>query len=91
MKYQVDALDFSQEMLNLAKEKSLYRNYFCDSIRPKEKTEIDDGKIKSLNIMYILQSGGYNAHAIKGTNCLQKDIGGRPCLMQLSTWFQVSD
>ena len=43
--YQVDAFDFSQEMLNRAKDKSLYRNYLCDSIQLNEKTQINDGKM----------------------------------------------
>ena len=28
---------------------------------------------------------------VKGTNCLEKGMGDRPCLIQLKTWFQVSD
>ena len=27
----------------------------------------------------------------KGTNCLEKDILDYPCLIQLKTWFEVSD
>ena len=28
---------------------------------------------------------------IKGTNCLEKDMWDRPCLIQLETWLDVSD
>ncbi|XP_072043072.1 demethylmenaquinone methyltransferase-like [Amphiura filiformis] len=38
----VDALDFSQEMLDLAKSKNIYRNYICDSVQLHRKNQIDN-------------------------------------------------
>ena len=32
-----------------------------------------------------------NYYLVKGTICLQKEMGDCSCLMQLWTWFQVSD
>ncbi|XP_072043407.1 demethylmenaquinone methyltransferase-like [Amphiura filiformis] len=39
----VDALDFSQAMLDLAKSKNIYRNYICDSVQLHKNNQIDDG------------------------------------------------
>ncbi|XP_072037199.1 uncharacterized protein [Amphiura filiformis] len=38
----VDALDFSQEMLDLARSKGIYRNLICDSVQLHRKNQIND-------------------------------------------------
>lgn len=38
----IDALDFSQAMLDLAKSKGIYKNYLCDSIRIDGTSKVED-------------------------------------------------
>ena len=40
----IDALDFSQAMLDLAKSKGIYKNYICDSIQIDGTKKVEDRK-----------------------------------------------
>ena len=41
---QVDALDFSPKMLDLAKSRDIYRHYICDTVQLHPKNQIEDSK-----------------------------------------------
>ena len=40
----MDGLEPSREMLDIAKTQNIYREYFVDTLKPNEKTQIKDGK-----------------------------------------------
>ena len=44
----IDALDISQEMLNVAKEKGVYRRYVCCSLTEKKIDEFETGEFDAL-------------------------------------------
>ena len=48
----IDGLDFSQGMLDVAKSKDIYKNYICDSVEVGGPSKVNDRKQYSSMLWY---------------------------------------
>ena len=87
------ALDISQEMLNEAKKKNLYKNFICAPLSDQRIPEIDTGEFDVLTCVGVLVKGHVRSSAFGEMVRMVKsgEISVLQCCANFILWFVKND